>query len=533
MKKIIYNSLLVISAALLWAGCNKFETNYDGGIPSVFISNFDLRKLYKGSDVTLNATLMKGATSVKGLVTSDHSGKNLPSGLLILQNHRINGALATDSIRGIAINIGADAAKYVPGDSVHVKIDGAVLSRVDGILQVTGVSAANVTKIASGKPVSAPRVPSSFVLNDPARYESTLITIVKGTFNPTLAAGDVLSGDKKLNDGFENITLHTEATATFANVKPPYLGNYAGIVFNKTNANGTTTPQVRMRTAADYVALSSVVEIPSMVFTGFASDVAGGDAPYEYMQFKATRDINFAVTPFSVVTTNNAGATIPTGFPANGWATGQAKTFKFNLTSGTVAKGEFFYVGGSGKLIDGPGSTDISSSKWIRAFNYSTTAGDGFGTATSGLLANSGNAFGMAIFEGTTVTVDTAPIDAIFVGSGGALYDPTPPAKGYRIPNSDLYDKVDPITLIPQPFYRQGSNTINFIYNTADLGYFYKLGGVYDTNLGKWTKARTQSNHLMTKSSSIAELEADTYRVIQDGSGNAIRTDTIRPTLIK
>lgn len=525
--------MIILTASLVWVGCKKYEENYDGGKVSDFISNFDLRKLYVGTEVTLNAKNMKGATSVKGLVVSDHSGKNLPAGLLIVQNHRINGALATDSIRGISINIGADASKYIPGDSVHIKVEGAILNRVDGILQVTGVPASSVTKIASGKPVAAPRVPSSFVLNDPNRYESTLITIVKGTFNPTLSPADVLSGDKTLNDGFENITLHTEATATFANVKPPYLGNYTGIIFNKVNAKGLLIPQHRMRTASDNVALSSVVEIPSMVFTGFASDVIGGDGNYEYMQFKATRDINFATTPFSVVTCNNAGATIPTGFPANGWATGEQKTYKFNLTSGTVTKGEFFYVGGSNKLINGSASTSIAGSKWIRSFNYSTVNGDGFGTATSGLLANSGNAFGMAIFEGTTVTVNTAPIDVIFVSAGGALYNPGPPAQGYRIANTDLYDKVDPIKLTPQPFYRQGTNTINFIYNTADLGYFYKLGGVYDTGLGKWVKARTQSNVLMTKQSPLSDIEADTYVRTMDANGNVTKIDTIRPTLVK
>lgn len=87
------------------------------------------------------------------------------------------------------------------------------------------------------------------------------------------------------------------------------------------------------------------------------SDVKGGDGNYEYMQFMATRNIDFSEENFSVVVTNNAGASIPTGFPSKGWATGaaatkgNARTFKFNLTSGTVAKGEFFYVGGAANKL--------------------------------------------------------------------------------------------------------------------------------------------------------------------------------------
>src|SRR6202012_3076720 len=113
---------------------------------------------------------------------------------------------------------------------------------------------------------------------------------------------------------------------------------------------------------------------------------------------------------------------------SNGWATGGGsvangsiaattfRTFKFNLTTGTAAKGTYFYVGGSAKTINGSGSTSIASSNWIRAFNYTTTDGDGFGIRNSGFFANSGNAFGMAVFNTTAVTKDTQPIDVMFVG---------------------------------------------------------------------------------------------------------------------
>jgi hypothetical protein len=278
-------------------------------------------------------------------------------------------------------------------------------------------------------------------------------------------------------------------------------------------ANKQLEPHLRVRNGNDIVLLSSTVELTPVIITGFISDVAGGDGNYEYMQFMATRDINFATTPFSVVTTNNAGASTPTGFPANGWATGGLRTYKINLTSGTAAKGTFFYVGGIHKLINGASSTSIANANWIKNHDYVARDGEGFGTRTGGIFANSGNASGFAIFEGTTVTSTSKPLDVMFVGTGGSLLSGQ---SGYRIANTDWYDVKDPITLQDQPFYRMGTNTLSMTYTTGDLGFFYKLGGEYNVTLGRWMKARTQTNVLLTKSSTLAEIEGEgTTKLLQ------------------
>ncbi|MBE7169155.1 MAG: hypothetical protein INR73_01100 [Williamsia sp.] len=502
MKKIFYFFLPL----LLLLGCkkNEYPGNYPGARISPYIAIYDVRDLYRGNDVTLSKENMAGSDKITGVVVSDHSGNNLPAGLLVVQDKR---RLA--ELRGISVNIGADAAKYVPGDSVIVAVEGAVLKRVDGILQITGIPAANVRKVSSGNPLPVNRVPINLILDNPDKYESSLVVVVKGGFNPLPAPTDVLVGDKLINDGFGDLTLHTEAAATFAKNPAPFSANFYGIVFNTVGANKQTVPQLRLRTGNDVVVLSSAIEVAPVLISGFMSDVIGGDGNYEYIQLMATRDINFAATPYSVVATNNANASTPVGYPANGWATGGMRTYKFNLTSGTAAKGSFFYVGGSGKLINGANSTSMAGSNWIRAFNYTTTDGDGFGTKTGGLLANSGNAFGMAVFSGTNVTVSSQPVDVIFVSSGGSLFTPGPPAMGYRIANTDFYDVKNPITLEEQPFYRSGSNTLSFAYNTADLGYFNMLGGIYDAGLGKWLKARTQANILLTKTSTLDKIEGE------------------------
>ncbi|RYY24623.1 MAG: hypothetical protein EOP41_05745 [Sphingobacteriaceae bacterium] len=514
LKKIIYYVLLPV--ALSWCACEK-GTNYPGGVVSSFIPMYDLRDLYRGSAVALSTENMYGADQITGVVVSDYSGGNLPPGLLILQDKR-----RLSQLRGIAVAIGEDAAKYVSGDSVNVKVAGGTLQRMNGILQITGVPSTAVTKVASGKNIAVNRVPTSSILTNPDAYESTLVAIVKGGFDPLPTPTDKYAGDKLLNDGFDNITLHTEASAAFANNNLPVSANFYGIIYTMPAADGKLIPQIRLRKAADVQVLSSTIETTPVIISGFINDVSGGDGNYEYIQLLATRDINFAATPFSVVVTNNAGASVPAGFPTNGWATGGGsaasgsvaatmfRTFKFNLTTGTAKKGSYFYVGGSAKTINGSGSTSTANANWIRSFNYTTTDGDGFGARNGGFFANSGNAFGMAVFAGTTVTKDTQPIDVIFVATGGSLFAAGPPAVGYKIANTDFYDVINPVTLTAQPYYRQGSNTIALTYTTpADQGFFYKLGGVYNSRLGKWVKARSQQIIQLSKSSALTEIEAE------------------------
>ena len=292
-------------------------------------------------------------SKITGVVVSDHSGGNLPAGLLIVQDKRRLGQL-----RGISIPIGDAANNYAPGDSVVINVEGSVLKQVNGILQLTGISNEDITKVSAGNAVAPLIVKSSTVLAKPDLYESILISVTKAGFDPSIPAGSTYAGDRIINDGFGNLTLHTEAGAAFANKPLPFLSNFTGIAF----AGPDATVQLWPRGENDIMMLSATApKIAPIVITGFLVDPTGTDANYEYIQFKATKDIDFSLTPFSVVTNNNAGASVA---PPNGWATGDLRTYKFDLTSGTVQKGQYFYVGAN-KNIWGAGSTDISSSKWF------------------------------------------------------------------------------------------------------------------------------------------------------------------------
>lgn len=510
MRKIVFYAFLLLCSAGIWSACQK-GNNYPGGEISPVIPILDVKSLYKGADVTLDIKNMAGSHQISGIVISDFSGGNMPAGMLILQDHR-----RLSKYQGIAVAIGPDASKYTSGDSVTVEVTGGVLKRANGTLQITNVPANAVTKLAGGRAVGLTQVTSTALLANPTLYESTMVTIVKGSFDPLPTPTDKFSGDKTLTDGYDNVTLHTDAAATFANNSLPNNANYYVIAFVASGDKGSLVPQLRARTDADVKVLGST--IASAVVSGFINDVIGGDGNYEYIQLLATRDIDFAATPLSVVVCNNAGASTPLGFPANGWATGGGsitpvtnfKTFKFNLTTGTAKKGTFFYVGGAGKTINGSSSTSMASSNWVRAFNYTTQDGDGFGIRSGGIFANSGNAFGMAVFNGTDVTKDSEPIDVIFVSTGGSLYSAGPPVAGYKITNTDFYDTVNPTTFQSQPYYRQGSNTSALSYTTpADAGFFYKLGGVYNSRIGKWLQARSQQTVILTKTSTLGEIEGE------------------------
>lgn len=520
MKKTYLYIVVLVFAIFIASGCNK-SGNYPGGVVGVYIPMLDLKALHKGSDLALNQDVLGGSEAIAGVVVSDHSGSNLPAGLLVVQDRR-----RLSLIRGISVNIGNDAAKYVPGDSVHINLIGSTLARRNGILQVVNINPSAIQKVASGKSIAPNRVNINAILASPQDYESTLITVVKATYNPTLAPTDVLAGEKILNDGTSDVILKTEANATFANNIPPYAGNYTGIVFSK-ESNGQLVPIHKIRTAADLKPLNiSLDDYPDMIITGWMNRAQTTDSQYEYMQFRATKDINFAQTPFSVVTCNNAGATVPTGYPLEGWVTGQAKTYKFELNSGTVKKGDIFYVGSVNKRINGPGSTPFpANSIWIKSIAYNqasprfNSTQTNQGSSLTNLLANSGNAYGIAVFKGLQVFSTSVPIDVVFVHNGGTLYQPGPAPTygvGYRIGNTDLYDVVDPITDVVQPYFMSGTNTARFPYNpnasdaTLGTGYFYLLGGVFDSNLKKWVVARSSAANeyvRLSVTSTVSEIE--------------------------
>lgn len=510
MKYLVNLFLIIVIVAAINSCTKDTYENYFGGTPYEIVSILDVRPLYKGKDVILTKENLYGGDKLAAVVISDHTEKNLPEGLLVVQDSR-----RLDTLRGISIELGAAAAKYHPGDSVMINISGSTLTRKNGILTITGVAESKVTAKGKGT-LNINAITVAQLLANPGNYESSLCLINKSSFNPALAPGEVISGPKPINDGFGDVTLYTDPGVSYANNAPYALAAYVGVPFRTADEK----MQFRTRNVDDIVNMGSSVQ--ELLISGFQSDPKGGDGGYEYVQMLATKDIDFTVTPYSIVFCGNAG-TASSATPLDaGWATGGQRTIKWNITTGGVQKGKFFYFGFQGKKINGSAGTYAfpATANWYQK-TYATSGtnlGDGglvrassFGT--SGPWANSGNMCGVAIFKGTTVTEASVPEDVLFVSTGGgaAIYDPAKtPILGYRICNNDWYSMysiiIDPATykpvIVPYLHYRSSGNTANAAYpfnelhppgpNASDAGLFSMMGGVYNITLGRWTTARKQ-----------------------------------------
>ncbi|HEX6429877.1 MAG TPA: DUF5689 domain-containing protein, partial [Niastella sp.] len=497
----------------------KVKYDYPGGVPSDIISIFDVRQLYKEEDLVLSKENMFGASKLAAVVISDHTEKNLPAGLLVVQDIR-----RLQTLRGISVEIGAAAANYHSGDSVQIDIIGSTLTRKNGILTITGITEANIT--AKGKGLVAINAVTVAQLHaHPELYESSLCLVNKSSFNPAPKTGEVIGGDKKINDGFGDLAFYTNPGASYANNVPFGLAAYVGIPFRA--AEGPE--YFRTRNGDDIINMGSSAQ--DLLITGNQTDPKGGDGGNEYTQMLATTDIDFSITPYCIVYCNNAGGSSSATPLDAGWATGGMRTIKWNITSGSVKKGQFFYFGFQGKKINGSASIDtfpvpnrclktfLTSGKHpVTGSTMYFNIGDGglvrpSEFSNSGPWANSGNACGVAIFKGTTITEKSVPVDVLFLGSGGnaALYDPTKtPILGYRITNNDWYSMysvgIDSATykpkIVPYLYYRSTGNTANMAYpfnelhppspNASDAGLFSMMGGVYNITLGRWTTARKQ-----------------------------------------
>jgi hypothetical protein len=504
-------SITILVVAINSCNRDTYE-DYFGATPNDIVSILDVRPLYKGEDVVLSKGNLYGATKVAAVVVSEHAEKNLPEGLLVVQDNR-----RLSTLRGISIELGAAAAKYHPGDSLLIEVAGGTLTRKNGILVITGLTEANITPRGKGF-LAINSITVAQLQAKPENYESTLCLINKASFNPTLQPGEAIGGSKPINDGFGDLVLYTNPGTSYAKNTPYVLAAYVGIPFN-TNEGPLT---FRTRNGDDIINMGSSAQ--QLLITGIQTDPKGADGGYEYVQMLATEDIDFAVTPYSIVFCGNAG-TASSNTPLDaGWATGGQRTIKWNINSRSVKKGEFFYFGFQGKKINGSAGTYSfpATTNWYQktytSSSGATNAGDGGLVrasvfSNSGPWANSGNTCGVAIFKGTTVTETSVPVDVLFVATGGgaAVYDNTKnPILGYRITNNDWYSMysiiIDQTTykpmIVPYLHYRSTGNTASMAYpfnelhppgpTASDAGLFSMMGGVYNITLGRWTTARKQ-----------------------------------------
>ncbi len=243
-----------------------------------------------------------------------------------------------------------------------------------------------------------------------------------------------------------------------------------------------------------------------VLISGYLVNPAGTDSPYEYVQLVATQTVNFAATPYSVVVANNGTAT------SSGWVAGGALTYGFTISTGVVQKGDVFYVGGSGELINGSGSTDISSATFLRTINTGTTAGDGFGSAaTAGVFGNGGtNADGIGVFNlpAANLTSATVPVDAVFFGAGVGAAKPA--TGGYALGNNDRYQTG---------VFGDANNA--YVFPDPGSAQYTSLAGTYDSSTGTFTVPRTGTLKTLTATSTQSDI-ASAITIVPEPSTYAL-----------
>jgi hypothetical protein len=242
-----------------------------------------------------------------------------------------------------------------------------------------------------------------------------------------------------------------------------------------------------------------------LIISEVFANPSGSDSPFEFVEFIATKTINFGTTPYCVVWANNGTAT------SNGWISGSSLSYGFSITSGTVNKGDVVYVGGSSMIPTGTK---------LRAINTGTTAGDQFGSANaSGVCGNGGsNADAIAVFNVpiASLTSSTVPIDAIFYGTGIGTALVSGGTAGYQLPVNDLYSGGK---LQSNSFYAPDPASAQYLVAT----------GTYDTLLNAFTTTRTWANSAtFTDNSSSVSLTAaapgtiafaQTHSIFQESAG--------------
>ena len=265
------------------------------------------------------------------------------------------------------------------------------------------------------------------------------------------------------------------------------------------------------------VQIVKLIHNSDIVITGMMVDPKGTDCPkkgqvsgggvahlggYEYIQLLALKDINFDTTPYCIITGMNATNPNDATYPAavNGWVQsmgGSSKTtYQMNLTSGSVKKGQFFYVGGYSRAIasyyNNWVSVTVEPDRWW-AFDFYYKPGDnGNGAAKggSGIFNNlNGDKItnvpdGVAIFKGINIDKNSIPQDCVFYGGAS----PIRKEDRYLITDNDLYSTVN-ASGEPQPYFGDGTNTWFAKQGFHDDGCYFMMGGSVSPT--EWVKPRT------------------------------------------
>ena len=206
-----------------------------GPTPSVLVNISDIKALYTSAATTI------AAKKIKGVIISDRSTLNIVANNLVLQD-AAGGGVVVRFLNGTApVNHTFDL-----GRSLEVELDGAVITKFNGLYQVEVQGLAKATDLGAGTLPTPTVLTTQQATAGIATYESTLVKIVNATIN-----SGTYSGSKTVTDAAGTLTMFTRTQATFAASTVPTtsvsITGYLGI-FNTSTAN---TIQLQIRSTGD------------------------------------------------------------------------------------------------------------------------------------------------------------------------------------------------------------------------------------------------------------------------------------------
>lgn len=280
MKKILAAFFIATAGLLTLNSCQK-DVNHAIGTINPYASLYVVKSVYQGADVQIKSDDLNGAVKTGGVVISNNSGANFPSGSLVIQN------TTRGFTRGIIIDLGVATIPFAVGDSVNINVVGATLTKVGSSLHLSGVQTSNITKISSNVTITPKTVALGELVANFALYESTLVKITADT-KPLPVTGEKYVGSKVLNDGgTNNMNLYTQTTASFAGVSLPASATYTGIpTYGSATGGYGDVQQIRIRTIAD------VENASGPIYAGYPESFETPDA-----SVKASYNMNTADVP--------------------------------------------------------------------------------------------------------------------------------------------------------------------------------------------------------------------------------------------
>lgn len=519
-KKLNITTVLLILAAFMYlqgmVSCNPDPITKKRIVPGDSVVSLDIgtiKSFYHGGGVPIDEDNNFTEINIYGSLVSDPEVENTPEGCLILQ----------EGNQGIALFLedSTDTKEYKLNEILKVNVRRGTLQKKNGNLAITGLSPSDIIRTGEIDSIIPTTVSLKSLVNNFDQYNGTIVEVQLVDLVPAPSPGDTYEGDWGLDDGTiapGSISLHSFSGSKFEDqlISVNSSLTLVGIPMYNKNDKDSLEMQMWLRNEISGDKTGIIPSNSPFVISGFLANPTGWDqiepgvgyfpsyldrpveGGFQYVQFMALEDIDFSETPFSMVlmlsTEGRPGAT------ADGWTAGTFRTIKFDLTLGQAAQGSFFYVGSGEKLIDGfsPNgfSTDISDANWIRSTpwlirstdegGWDDEIGEPFSNGNIGHGANSwldhrteAGSDAIAVFEGTTVTPTSVPVDAVFFNEqiGGSLDEDN--GWGFLVPDNDLYSAVDPDDNTAQPLFGQGTNTYAVPIDIVNgNGVWVALGGI-------------------------------------------------------